>query len=80
MLWDGGIYLLLGARGVGEEGQLRCFVTDPKARQQFLIEAACQCQEVAMYDKVISFFIMLLFHFRGKLGKKESIKLFIYSH
>ena len=76
LLRDGGIYLLLGARGAGEEGQLGCFVTDPKARQQFLIEAACQCQEAGMYDKVLYFFIMLLFHFRGKLGKKESINLF----
>ncbi|KAL5152623.1 Nuclear pore complex protein NUP93A [Glycine soja] len=53
LLRDGGIYLLLGARGTGEEGELGRFVTDPKARQQFLIEAACQCQEAGMYDKSI---------------------------
>ncbi|KAK7325223.1 hypothetical protein VNO77_29382 [Canavalia gladiata] len=53
LLRDGGIYLLLGARGAGEEGELGRFVTDPKARQQFLIEAACQCQEAGMYDKSI---------------------------
>jgi nuclear pore complex protein Nup93 len=55
LLRDGGIYLLLGARGAGEEGELGRFVADPNARQQFLIEAACQCQEAGMYDKVISF-------------------------
>ncbi|KAK7335976.1 hypothetical protein VNO80_28150 [Phaseolus coccineus] len=53
LLRDGGIYLLLGARGSGEEGELGRFVTDPKARQQFLIEAALQCQEAGMYDKSI---------------------------
>ncbi|XP_019457997.1 PREDICTED: nuclear pore complex protein NUP93A-like isoform X1 [Lupinus angustifolius] len=53
LLRDGGIYLLLGARGSGEEGELGRFVTDPKARQQFLIEAAFQCQEAGMYDKSI---------------------------
>ncbi|MED6169156.1 Nuclear pore complex protein nup93a [Stylosanthes scabra] len=53
LLRDGGIFLLLGPRGAGEEGQLGRFVTDPKARQQFLIEAACQCQEAGIYDKSI---------------------------
>ncbi|KAL2968045.1 hypothetical protein AAZX31_15G009900 [Glycine max] len=53
LLRDGGIYLLLGARGAGEEGELGRFVTDPKARQLFLIEAACHCQEAGMYDKSI---------------------------
>ncbi|KAK2425410.1 nuclear pore complex protein NUP93A [Trifolium repens] len=52
LLRDGGIYLLLGARGAGE-GELGRFVADPNARQQFLIEAACQCQEAGMYDKSI---------------------------
>lgn len=74
LLRDGGIYLLLGARGSGEEGELGRFVTDPKAREQFLIEAACQCQEAGMYDKVISFFLTLLFSFiRGKIGKGPSL-------
>ncbi|MED6223842.1 Nuclear pore complex protein nup93a [Stylosanthes scabra] len=53
LLRDGGIFLLLGPRGAGEEGQLGRFVTDPKARHQFLIEAACQCQEAGIYDKSI---------------------------
>ncbi|KAK2371504.1 nuclear pore complex protein NUP93A [Trifolium repens] len=53
LLRDGGIYLLLGARGAGEEGELGRFVADPNARQQFLIEAACQCQEAGMYDKSV---------------------------
>ncbi|CAK8535698.1 unnamed protein product [Lathyrus sativus] len=53
LLRDGGIYLLLGARGAGEEGELGRFVADPNARQQFLIEAACQCQEAGMYEKSI---------------------------
>lgn len=56
LLRDGGIYLLLGARGAGEEGELGRFVTDPKSREQFLIEAACQCEEAGMFDKVISLF------------------------
>ncbi|XP_058780494.1 nuclear pore complex protein NUP93A-like [Vicia villosa] len=53
LLRDGGIYLMLGARGAGEEGELGRFVADPNARQQFLIEAACQCQEAGMYDQSI---------------------------
>lgn len=53
LLRDGGIYLLLGARGAGEEGELRRFMTDMKSRQQFLLEAARQCQEAGLYDKVI---------------------------
>lgn len=55
LLRDGGIYLLIGARGAGEEGELIRFVTDQKSREQFLIEAACQCEEAGMFDKVISF-------------------------
>lgn len=53
LLRDGGIYLLLGARGAGEEGELGRFVTDTKSREQFLIEAACQCEEAGMFDKSI---------------------------
>ncbi|KAK4267521.1 hypothetical protein QN277_024290 [Acacia crassicarpa] len=53
LLRDGGIYLLLGARGAGEEGELGRFVSDPKSREQFLIEAACQCEEAGMFDKSI---------------------------
>lgn len=53
LLRDGGIYLLLGSRGAGEEGELKRFLTDFKARQQFLLEVACQCQEAGLYDKVI---------------------------
>lgn len=53
LLRDGGIYLLLGARGAGEEGELRRFMTDMKSRQQFLLEAARQCQEAGLYDKSI---------------------------
>ncbi|KAM7260318.1 hypothetical protein ACFE04_016059 [Oxalis oulophora] len=45
LLRDGGIYLLLGQRGGGEEGQLARFFTDIQLRQQFLLEAAHQCQE-----------------------------------
>ncbi|KAG8479754.1 hypothetical protein CXB51_029265 [Gossypium anomalum] len=50
---DGGVYLLLGSRGAGEEGELRRFLTDHKARQQFLLEAARQCQDSGLYDKSI---------------------------
>ncbi|KAJ7976750.1 Nuclear pore protein [Quillaja saponaria] len=53
LLRDGGVYLLLGARGTGEEGELRRFLTDSRARQQFLIEAAFQFQEAGLYDKSI---------------------------
>ncbi|KAJ4971433.1 hypothetical protein NE237_004532 [Protea cynaroides] len=53
LLRDGGIYLLLGSRGFGEEGELRRFLTDRKAQQQFLLEAARQCQEAGLHDKSI---------------------------
>ncbi|KAJ4979275.1 hypothetical protein NE237_010055 [Protea cynaroides] len=53
LLWDGGIYLLLGSRGFGEEGELRRFLTDRKAQQQFLLEATRQCQEAGLYEKSI---------------------------
>ncbi|XP_071909278.1 nuclear pore complex protein NUP93A isoform X2 [Coffea arabica] len=53
LLHDGGIYLLLGPRGTGEEGQLGRFFTDGKTRQQFLLEAARQCQDTGLYDKSI---------------------------
>ncbi|ONH95174.1 hypothetical protein PRUPE_7G054800 [Prunus persica] len=51
LLRDGGIYLLLGSRGAGEEGELGRFLTDVKERQQFLLEAAHQCQEAGLYEK-----------------------------
>ncbi|CAN6716522.1 unnamed protein product [Malus baccata var. baccata] len=51
LLRDGGIYLLLGSRGAGEEGELGRFLTDVKTRQQFLLEAAHQCQEAGLYEK-----------------------------
>ncbi|XP_041024481.1 nuclear pore complex protein NUP93A [Juglans microcarpa x Juglans regia] len=53
LLRDGGIYLLLGSRGTGEEGELGRFLNDAKARHQFLLEAAHQCQETGLYDKSI---------------------------
>lgn len=53
LLRDNGIHLLLGPRGAGEEAELRRFFTDASARQQFLLEAARQCQETGLYDKVI---------------------------
>jgi nuclear pore complex protein Nup93 len=56
LLRDGGIYLLLGSRGTGEGGQLGRFLTDANARHQFLLEAACQCHESGLYDKVILIF------------------------
>lgn len=55
LLRDGGINLLLGPRGAGEEGELERFLTDVKTRQQFLLEAAHQCQEAGLYDKVTFF-------------------------
>lgn len=53
LLRDGGIYLLLGSRGDGDEGQLGIFLTDRKTRQSFLHEAARQCQDAGLYDKCI---------------------------
>lgn len=53
LLRDDGIYLLLGPRGAGEEAELRRFLTDAASRQHFLLEAARQCQETGLYDKVI---------------------------
>ncbi|RVW16570.1 Nuclear pore complex protein NUP93A [Vitis vinifera] len=53
LLRDGGIYLLLGPRGAGEEGELARFLTDVKARQQFLLEASRQCQDAGLYDRSI---------------------------
>ncbi|KFK34970.1 hypothetical protein AALP_AA5G217400 [Arabis alpina] len=53
LLREGGIYFLLGARGSGEEGELGRFFPDIKLRQQFLIEAAQQCQEVGLYKESI---------------------------
>lgn len=53
LLKDGGIYLLLGSRGAGEEGELRRFFNDVKSREQFLLQAARQCQEAGLYDKSI---------------------------
>ncbi|KAL6509042.1 Nuclear pore complex protein nup93a [Orobanche gracilis] len=53
MLRDDGMYLLLGSRGSGEEGQLGKFLTDGKTRHQFLLEAARHCQDAGLYDKSI---------------------------
>lgn len=53
LLHDSGVYLLLGPRGAGEEGELRRFFPDAVSRQQFLLEAACHCQEVGLYDKSV---------------------------
>lgn len=53
LLRDGGIFLLLGPRGTGEEGELRKYFMDWKAREQFLLEAAAQCQEAGLYDKSV---------------------------
>jgi len=55
LLRERGIYFLLGARGSGEEGQLGRFFPDSRLRQQFLVEAAHQCQEAGLYDKVSNF-------------------------
>ncbi|XP_050217014.1 nuclear pore complex protein NUP93A-like [Mercurialis annua] len=52
LLRDGGIFLLLGPRGAGEEGELVRFF-DSNARQQFLLAAARQCEEAGLYDKSI---------------------------
>ncbi|KAL5719890.1 Nuclear pore complex protein nup93a [Ranunculus cassubicifolius] len=53
LLRDGGIPLLLGLRGAGEEGQLRRFLTDRKDQQQFVLEAARQCQEAGLFEKSV---------------------------
>ncbi|KAJ4809671.1 Nuclear pore complex protein Nup93 [Rhynchospora pubera] len=53
LLREGGIDLLLGLRGTGEEGELSKYMTDLRARQQFLVEAARHCQESGLYDKSV---------------------------
>ncbi|XP_024967119.1 nuclear pore complex protein NUP93A isoform X2 [Cynara cardunculus var. scolymus] len=53
LLRDGGILLLLGPRGAGEEGELGRFLNDRKERHQFLLEAARQCLEAGLNDKSI---------------------------
>ncbi|CAI9297640.1 unnamed protein product [Lactuca saligna] len=53
LLRDGGILLLLGARGEGEEGELRRFLVDGKERYRFLFEAARRCLEAGLNDKSI---------------------------
>ncbi|KAM7271004.1 hypothetical protein ACFE04_030218 [Oxalis oulophora] len=53
LLRDGGIYLLLGPSSLEGNTELGRFLTDYKSRQQFLLEAAHQCQEAGMYDKSI---------------------------
>lgn len=61
LLRDGGTYFLLGSRGSGEEGELARFFTDTRTRQQFLLEAANQCLEAGLYEKVN--FLAYLFSF-----------------
>lgn len=53
LLRDGGIPLLLGARGYGSEGSLRRFIPDPQIQKSLLMDAARQCQESGFYDKVM---------------------------
>ena len=53
LLRDGGIYLLLGPRGAGGEGERVRLLTDVKARQQLLLEACRQCQDAGLYDRFI---------------------------
>lgn len=53
LLRDGGIPLLLGARGYGSEGSLRRFIPDPQNQKTLLMDAARQCQESGFYDKVM---------------------------
>lgn len=52
LLRDGGVSLLLGPRGTGEEGSLSKYMMDQNSRKQFLLEAARQCQESGLHDKV----------------------------
>ncbi|KAG9131442.1 hypothetical protein Leryth_015274 [Lithospermum erythrorhizon] len=53
LLHDSGIYVLLGSRGDGEEGELGRFLPDRQARKQFLLEVARDCQYAGLYDKSI---------------------------
>ncbi|KAG6477730.1 hypothetical protein ZIOFF_061161 [Zingiber officinale] len=53
LLKDGGVSLLLGPRGTGEEGSLSKYMMDQNSRKQFLLEAARQCQESGLHDKSI---------------------------
>lgn len=54
LLRDGGIPFLLGTRGHGE-GELQRFFSERVVQQKFLIEAARQCEEAGLYDKVSTF-------------------------
>ncbi|OAY82065.1 Nuclear pore complex protein NUP93A [Ananas comosus] len=56
LLRDGGIPLLLGPRGTGDEGELRKYMMDWRSREQFLLEAAHQCQEAGLYEKSIEIY------------------------
>jgi len=67
LLRDSGIYLLLGPRGAGEEGELKRFFPDAASRQQFLLEAACHCQEIGLYDKVMLELSFFLLHFTSQI-------------
>ncbi len=58
LLRDGGFQLLLGASGSGSEGALRRFLPDPQSQRMLLLDAARQCQESGLYDKVGSCFLL----------------------
>ncbi|KAI3910284.1 hypothetical protein MKW92_053943 [Papaver armeniacum] len=63
LLCDGGIFLLLGAGGAGEEGQLRRFLNDKTAQQELLLEAVARCQEAGLHGKVNLCLISLCWKF-----------------
>ncbi|XP_078445169.1 nuclear pore complex protein NUP93A-like [Wolffia australiana] len=53
LLWNGGISLLLGSKGTGEEGLLQRYLPDEQSRQQFLIETGMLCQETGLHEKSV---------------------------
>ncbi|KAH0854855.1 hypothetical protein HID58_037102 [Brassica napus] len=68
LLREGGIYFLLGARGSGEEGELGRFFPDSKSRQQFLIEAANQCQDAGLFEKSRNHLLMQSIEIQKRVG------------
>lgn len=52
LLRDGGIALLLGSTGTHSGGALKRFLPDSQAQHHLLLDAARQCQESGLYDRV----------------------------
>lgn len=78
LLRDGGIPLLLGARGCGSEGALRRFIPDAQSQHVLLLEAARQCQDSGFQDKVSAMYFMFVDVFPG-FQSPMSPKMWFYT-